>query len=91
MFVLGSYNFFRYTLAVLSELASKQNITDISDDHIVQWANEKVFFITKVTFKPAIILKACIVIYMLFFKAILLFCHHYQHNNCYCYCYCFSR
>ena len=33
---------FRYVLAVLSDLAAKQNITDISDDHIVAWANEKV-------------------------------------------------
>jgi hypothetical protein len=27
---------------VLSDLASKQGLSDISDDHIVQWANEKV-------------------------------------------------
>lgn len=32
----------RYTLAVLSDLASKQGLTDITDDHIVAWANEKV-------------------------------------------------
>lgn len=32
----------RYTLAVLSDLASKQGLTDIGDDHIVAWANEKV-------------------------------------------------
>lgn len=32
----------RYTLSILSDLAAKQNITDIGDDHIVSWANEKV-------------------------------------------------
>jgi cysteinyl-tRNA synthetase len=32
----------RYIIQVLSDLAAKQNITDISDDHIVAWANEKV-------------------------------------------------
>lgn len=32
----------RYTLAVLCDLASKQGLTDIGDDHIVAWANEKV-------------------------------------------------
>ena len=39
---LSYFYFFRYTLAVLSDLASKQGLSDISDDHIVQWANEKV-------------------------------------------------
>eukprot|EP01032_Pedospumella_encystans_P019987 gene19987-22718_t len=32
----------KYTLAVLCDLASKQGLTDIGDDHIVAWANEKV-------------------------------------------------
>jgi hypothetical protein len=35
----------RYIIQVLSDLAAKQNITDISDDHIVAWANEKVRFL----------------------------------------------
>lgn len=32
----------RYVLTILSDLAAKQNITDIGDDHIVAWANAKV-------------------------------------------------
>mmetsp|Transcript_15071 Transcript_15071/g.25123 ORF Transcript_15071/g.25123 Transcript_15071/m.25123 type:complete len:586 (-) Transcript_15071:608-2365(-) len=32
----------KYTLSVLSELAIKQNISDVSEDHIVAWANETV-------------------------------------------------
>jgi hypothetical protein len=32
----------RYSLSILSDLAAKQNINDIGDDHIIAWANEKV-------------------------------------------------
>jgi len=52
--LLSFSSLFRYTLAVLSDLASKQGLTDITDDHIVAWANEKVrwrlcFFILSFT------------------------------------------
>ena len=33
---------FRYTLSVLAGLAVHEGITDITEDHIVRWANEKV-------------------------------------------------
>jgi uncharacterized membrane protein len=57
----------RYILQVLSDLAAKQNITDISDDHIVAWANEKVSSALMVVLLY-ILLRAC---WVLLFAAMM--------------------